>query len=94
MLLYLYLFYLLIYSTSGIIYPGMNWCGSGDISLDGISLGMYTGPDYCCRDHDSCNYIIKGLPYFLDPERLLEGSYNITFFFFVFVSQNYSRCTK
>ncbi|XP_042661602.1 group 3 secretory phospholipase A2 [Tyto alba] len=34
--------------------PGTLWCGAGDSAGDASELGLFRGPDRCCREHDRC----------------------------------------
>lgn len=37
-----------------VIYPGTLWCGQGSRAHSFDELGVFAGPDRCCRDHDHC----------------------------------------
>ncbi|TRZ20909.1 hypothetical protein HGM15179_006090 [Zosterops borbonicus] len=34
--------------------PGTLWCGAGDSAGNWSELGLFRGPDRCCREHDQC----------------------------------------
>uniref|UniRef100_A0A8C3V0C8 Phospholipase A2 group III n=1 Tax=Catharus ustulatus TaxID=91951 RepID=A0A8C3V0C8_CATUS len=34
--------------------PGTLWCGAGDSAGNWNELGLFRGPDRCCREHDQC----------------------------------------
>ncbi|XP_050174459.1 group 3 secretory phospholipase A2 isoform X1 [Myiozetetes cayanensis] len=34
--------------------PGTLWCGAGDSAGNWSELGLFRGPDQCCREHDQC----------------------------------------
>ncbi|KAM6241931.1 group 3 secretory phospholipase A2 [Spheniscus humboldti] len=34
--------------------PGTLWCGAGDSAGNASELGLFRGPDRCCREHDRC----------------------------------------
>ncbi|XP_075754007.1 group 3 secretory phospholipase A2 [Pelodiscus sinensis] len=34
--------------------PGTLWCGVGDSAGNLTELGLFQGPDLCCREHDQC----------------------------------------
>uniref|UniRef100_A0A8C5UVI6 Group 3 secretory phospholipase A2 n=1 Tax=Microcebus murinus TaxID=30608 RepID=A0A8C5UVI6_MICMU len=34
--------------------PGTLWCGVGNSAGNSSELGVFQGPDLCCREHDSC----------------------------------------
>ncbi|XP_039937076.1 group 3 secretory phospholipase A2 [Hirundo rustica] len=34
--------------------PGTLWCGAGDSAGNWSELGLFPGPDRCCREHDQC----------------------------------------
>jgi len=42
------------------IYPGTNWCGTGNEAQSFHDLGEQRGTDKCCRSHDFCPYTIEG----------------------------------
>lgn len=42
------------------VFPGTVWCGPGDSAVDYETLGLLSGPDACCRNHDLCP--IRALP--------------------------------
>lgn len=37
-----------------VIFPGTLWCGQGSKAKSFDELGVFAGPDRCCRDHDHC----------------------------------------
>ncbi|XP_042298068.1 group 3 secretory phospholipase A2 [Sceloporus undulatus] len=44
--------------------PGTLWCGAGDSAAGDFSqLGVFQGPDVCCREHDQCEAQISALGY-------------------------------
>ncbi|XP_074057163.1 group 3 secretory phospholipase A2 [Macrotis lagotis] len=43
--------------------PGTLWCGVGDSAANSSDLGLFQGPDLCCRDHDLCEKNIAPLEY-------------------------------
>ncbi|KAJ6656656.1 hypothetical protein lerEdw1_003543 [Lerista edwardsae] len=43
--------------------PGTLWCGAGDSAGNFSELGVFQGPDVCCREHDQCEAQIPGLGY-------------------------------
>ncbi|ELU07022.1 hypothetical protein CAPTEDRAFT_177049 [Capitella teleta] len=45
-------------ARSMFIYPGTNWCGSGN---QDIQLGENIDTDKCCREHDNCPYYIESM---------------------------------
>ncbi|XP_026282601.1 uncharacterized protein LOC113209362 [Frankliniella occidentalis] len=40
--------------ASRAIFPGTLWCGQGSNAASFDELGVFAGPDRCCRDHDHC----------------------------------------
>ncbi|KAL9834067.1 group 3 secretory phospholipase A2 isoform 2-T2 [Geothlypis trichas] len=34
--------------------PGTLWCGAGNSAGNWSELGLFRGPDQCCREHDQC----------------------------------------
>ena len=42
------------------IYPGTNWCGTGNTAKNFHDLGENSATDKCCRAHDHCPYVIEG----------------------------------
>ncbi|XP_064248833.1 group 3 secretory phospholipase A2 isoform X4 [Passer domesticus] len=34
--------------------PGTLWCGAGNSAGNWSELGLFRGPDRCCREHDQC----------------------------------------
>nr|XP_005567625.2 group 3 secretory phospholipase A2 [Macaca fascicularis] len=47
----------------GWIMPGTLWCGVGDSAGNSSELGVFQGPDLCCREHDRCPQNISPLQY-------------------------------
>ncbi|XP_020035783.2 group 3 secretory phospholipase A2 isoform X2 [Castor canadensis] len=43
--------------------PGTLWCGLGDSAANSSELGLFQGPDLCCREHDRCPQTISPLQY-------------------------------
>ncbi|XP_017355056.1 group 3 secretory phospholipase A2 [Cebus imitator] len=43
--------------------PGTLWCGLGDSAGNSSELGVFQGPDLCCREHDRCPQNISPLQY-------------------------------
>uniref|UniRef100_A0A8D0GNW6 phospholipase A2 n=1 Tax=Sphenodon punctatus TaxID=8508 RepID=A0A8D0GNW6_SPHPU len=43
--------------------PGTLWCGVGDSAGNSSELGVFQGPDLCCREHDQCEAQIASLEY-------------------------------
>ncbi|XP_036615544.1 group 3 secretory phospholipase A2 [Trichosurus vulpecula] len=43
--------------------PGTLWCGVGDSAANSTELGIFQGPDLCCRDHDLCAHTIAPFRY-------------------------------
>ncbi|XP_059131607.1 group 3 secretory phospholipase A2 [Peromyscus eremicus] len=43
--------------------PGTLWCGVGNSAENSSELGMFHGPDLCCREHDQCPQTISPLQY-------------------------------
>ncbi|KAM6404083.1 LOW QUALITY PROTEIN: group 3 secretory phospholipase A2 [Rhynochetos jubatus] len=43
--------------------PGTLWCGAGDSARNASELGLFRGPDRCCRDHDQCSAQITALQF-------------------------------
>ncbi|XP_028726526.1 group 3 secretory phospholipase A2 [Peromyscus leucopus] len=43
--------------------PGTLWCGVGNSAENSSELGMFQGPDLCCREHDQCPQTISPLQY-------------------------------
>ncbi|CAH6987677.1 Pla2g3 [Phodopus roborovskii] len=43
--------------------PGTLWCGVGNSAENSSDLGMFHGPDLCCREHDQCPQTISPLQY-------------------------------
>ncbi|XP_068938007.1 group 3 secretory phospholipase A2 [Petaurus breviceps papuanus] len=43
--------------------PGTLWCGVGDSAANSTDLGIFQGPDLCCRDHDLCAHNIAPFQY-------------------------------
>ncbi|XP_061458638.1 group 3 secretory phospholipase A2 [Rhineura floridana] len=43
--------------------PGTLWCGAGDSAGNFTDLGVFQGPDVCCREHDRCEAQISALGY-------------------------------
>ena len=42
------------------IMKGTLWCGAGNIATNKNQLGIFQGPDYCCRQHDHCPFKLEG----------------------------------
>ena len=40
------------------IFPGTMWCGAGNLAESENILGIFQGPDHCCRAHDLCPFKI------------------------------------
>ncbi|XP_053135868.1 group 3 secretory phospholipase A2 [Hemicordylus capensis] len=47
----------------GFTMPGTVWCGAGDSAGNFSELGVFQGPDVCCREHDQCGGQIPALGY-------------------------------
>ncbi|XP_075625382.1 group 3 secretory phospholipase A2 isoform X2 [Balearica regulorum gibbericeps] len=43
--------------------PGTLWCGAGDSARNASELGLFRGPDRCCREHDQCSAQITALQF-------------------------------
>ncbi|XP_012586641.1 PREDICTED: group 3 secretory phospholipase A2 isoform X2 [Condylura cristata] len=43
--------------------PGTLWCGVGDSAGNSSELGVFQGPDLCCREHDRCPQTISPFQY-------------------------------
>ncbi|XP_045056469.2 group 3 secretory phospholipase A2 isoform X2 [Desmodus rotundus] len=43
--------------------PGTLWCGVGDSAGNSTELGVFRGPDLCCREHDRCPQTISPFQY-------------------------------
>ncbi|XP_039360348.1 group 3 secretory phospholipase A2 [Mauremys reevesii] len=43
--------------------PGTLWCGAGDSAGSLNELGIFQGPDLCCREHDQCAEQLSALEY-------------------------------
>ncbi|XP_067406285.1 group 3 secretory phospholipase A2 [Emydura macquarii macquarii] len=43
--------------------PGTLWCGAGDSAESAAELGIFQGPDLCCREHDQCTAQLSALEY-------------------------------
>ncbi|XP_051832231.1 group 3 secretory phospholipase A2 [Antechinus flavipes] len=43
--------------------PGTLWCGVGDSAGNSTDLGLFQGPDLCCREHDLCTQNIAPFQY-------------------------------
>uniref|UniRef100_A0A8C3CJK9 phospholipase A2 n=1 Tax=Cairina moschata TaxID=8855 RepID=A0A8C3CJK9_CAIMO len=43
--------------------PGTLWCGAGDSAGNATELGVFRGPDRCCREHDQCEAQITALQF-------------------------------
>ncbi|XP_036304737.1 group 3 secretory phospholipase A2 isoform X1 [Pipistrellus kuhlii] len=43
--------------------PGTLWCGFGDSAGNSTELGVFRGPDLCCREHDHCPQAIAAFQY-------------------------------
>ncbi|XP_019498583.1 PREDICTED: group 3 secretory phospholipase A2 isoform X1 [Hipposideros armiger] len=43
--------------------PGTLWCGVGDSARNSSELGVFQGPDLCCREHDLCPQSISPFQY-------------------------------
>ncbi|XP_064460220.1 uncharacterized protein LOC135370408 [Ornithodoros turicata] len=41
------------------MYPGTNWCGTGNSARKFNELGTNSMADRCCRDHDHCPYTVE-----------------------------------
>ncbi|XP_044541426.1 LOW QUALITY PROTEIN: group 3 secretory phospholipase A2 [Gracilinanus agilis] len=39
--------------------PGTLWCGVGNSAGNSTELGLFQGPDLCCREHDRCAHNIS-----------------------------------
>uniref|UniRef100_A0A8C8RCQ1 phospholipase A2 n=1 Tax=Pelusios castaneus TaxID=367368 RepID=A0A8C8RCQ1_9SAUR len=50
-------------SRRGWTMPGTLWCGAGDSAGSGAELGIFQGPDLCCREHDQCAEQLSALEY-------------------------------
>ncbi|KAK3921077.1 Phospholipase A2 [Frankliniella fusca] len=51
------------------IFPGTLWCGQGSKARSFDELGVFAGPDRCCRDHDHC-------PDFINRHESKHGLFN------------------
>jgi len=49
-----------IRSRRSLILPGTNYCGIGNDTTDITSVGDMSGPNRCCREHDTCPFTIQG----------------------------------
>jgi len=47
-------------SKRSLILPGTNYCGVGNDTTDITSVGDMSGPNRCCKEHDTCPYTIQG----------------------------------
>ncbi|KAI5929936.1 Group 3 secretory phospholipase A2 [Manis javanica] len=43
--------------------PGTLWCGVGNSARNSSELGVFQGPDLCCREHDLCPQTISPFQY-------------------------------
>uniref|UniRef100_A0A8C6Y776 phospholipase A2 n=1 Tax=Naja naja TaxID=35670 RepID=A0A8C6Y776_NAJNA len=43
--------------------PGTLWCGAGATAEMPSELGVFQGPDVCCREHDNCDAHIASLEF-------------------------------
>uniref|UniRef100_A0A670ZKX3 phospholipase A2 n=1 Tax=Pseudonaja textilis TaxID=8673 RepID=A0A670ZKX3_PSETE len=43
--------------------PGTLWCGAGATAEMPSELGVFQGPDVCCREHDNCDAHITALEF-------------------------------
>lgn len=43
--------------------PGTLWCGVGDSAGNSSELGVFQGPDLCCREHDRCPHNVSPFQY-------------------------------
>ncbi|XP_058387786.1 group 3 secretory phospholipase A2 [Diceros bicornis minor] len=43
--------------------PGTLWCGVGDSAGNSSKLGVFQGPDLCCREHDRCPQTVSPFQY-------------------------------
>uniref|UniRef100_A0A8C5RQF9 phospholipase A2 n=1 Tax=Laticauda laticaudata TaxID=8630 RepID=A0A8C5RQF9_LATLA len=50
-------------SRRGLTLPGTLWCGSGATAEMPSELGVFQGPDVCCREHDNCDAHITPLEF-------------------------------
>ncbi|KAM6155735.1 group 3 secretory phospholipase A2 [Rhynchocyon petersi] len=50
-------------SKRGLTMPGTLWCGVGDSAGNSSELGVFRGPDLCCREHDRCPQTISPFQY-------------------------------
>ncbi|XP_070807327.1 group 3 secretory phospholipase A2 [Pituophis catenifer annectens] len=48
-------------SRRGWTVPGTLWCGAGHTAEKPSELGVFQGPDVCCREHDKCDAHISAL---------------------------------
>ncbi|KAM3825973.1 group 3 secretory phospholipase A2 [Vipera latastei] len=48
-------------SRRGLTVPGTLWCGAGHSAKQPSELGVFQGPDVCCREHDTCDAHISAL---------------------------------